>query len=293
MSSEAVHKPLDAFLMVQVFLLWSMNLTLLSFPQWQGSDNRAALHAGAQLLSSRFQAEPLVEVSTQATRVEQGIWGRDVLQQQFLQARKALKDRELEHFITLGGDCAIEWALISHLNEILQGNLLVVWLDAHADLNTPETSYSHTFHGMVLRTLLGEGDPEFLNLTPSFLSPEQVILSGVRELDRAEEVHIRNQHITLLDANALRSDPEGFLEVTRQKSFDHLYVHVDLDVLDPSQITSIGWPAAQGLMLDDLVNLLQRLKTEFHIQAASITEYLGEDPKDLGVVQAILEALKA
>lgn len=270
-----------------------MNFTLLSFSQWQGSDNRTALHDGAKLLSSSFQAEPLVEVTTEATRVEQGIWGRDILMQQFLQARKALKDRALEHFITLGGDCAIEWTLISHLNEMLQGNLLVVWLDAHADLNTPESSYSHTFHGMVLRTLLGEGDPEFLNLTPSFLRPEQVMLAGVRELDPAEEGYIRDQNITLLDANALRSDPEAFLEVTRKKGFEHLYVHVDLDVLDPSEITSIGWPAADGLLLKDLVNLIRRLKTRFHLQGASITEYLGDDSKDLGVVQAILEALKA
>ncbi|GEM44991.1 arginase family protein [Deinococcus cellulosilyticus] len=269
-----------------------MDFSLLSFPQWQGSDGRTELHSGAQLLASTFGAEPLLTVSTQATQVEQNIWGRRTLIQHFLEAQRQLKGRNLQQYITLGGDCAIEWALISHLNELCRGNLLVVWLDGHADLNTPETSYSHTFHGMVLRTLLGEGDPEFLALTPSFLRPEQVVLAGVRELDTAEEAYIREQDITLLDAKTLRADPGMLLEAAHQKGFEHLYVHVDLDVLDPSQISSIGWPAPEGLLLQDLLDLIHRIKTDFHIQGASITEYLGEDIKDLVVVQDILEAFR-
>ena len=58
------------------------------------------------------------------------------------------------------------------------------WIDAHADLNTPDTSPSATFHGMVLRTLLGEG-PELLNLIETPPTPGQVTLVGVRALDQA------------------------------------------------------------------------------------------------------------
>ncbi|MGY0038106.1 arginase family protein [Pedobacter sp. NJ-S-72] len=84
---------------------------------------------------------------------------------------------------TIGGDCGIEIMPISYLNKIYNGNLSIIWIDAHADLNTPESSPSKTFHGMPLRTLLGDGNKQFKELLFSTIKPEQISFIGLRDLD--------------------------------------------------------------------------------------------------------------
>ena len=106
--------------------------------------------------------------------------------------------------LTVGGDCGIDVAPVESALAQHGDRLAVVWIDAHADLNTPASSPSGAFHGMVLRTLLGAGPPE---LAPArALRPEQVVLAGVRALDPEERRFLVEQSIRHVPPSGL-TDP--------------------------------------------------------------------------------------
>lgn len=161
----------------------------LLFPQWQGAGNLPALRQGAEHLAlERPEANwhPLkVDMGTPA-EAENGIRAYRQLKAQLQTVTEFLKAKRPDTLFTLGGDCSVELAPISYLNN-RHNNLTVVWFDAHPDLQVPETSPSGDLHGMPLRLLLGDGDEALKQLLPVSLRPEQVVLAGVRMLDSSEE----------------------------------------------------------------------------------------------------------
>ena len=103
-----------------------------------------------------------VEVNAEATdgQYDSGVQHLDAIIRQSTDA-KALLDElaKPSRVFTVGGDCGVEVQPVSHASACYPG-LAVVWFDAHADLNCPSSSPSGHFHGMPVRTLLGEGPPD-------------------------------------------------------------------------------------------------------------------------------------
>lgn len=232
-------------------------LTLIEVPQWQGSSSPTAprlVEGAAQITSlithdERFRATTShVRVTPGATLVETASRVRDVLPGQGLT-------------VTVGGDCGVELEPIAAATRRHGDRLAIIWFDAHGDLNTPASSPSGAFHGMVLRTLLGEGPEELVPPMP--LKPSQVVLSGVRALDSAEHAYI--QHNQFVDANTLREDAV-------------LYVHIDLDVLE--DFTSVGCPEPGGLPPKALLSQLSELSSRHEIVGLGLTEYAPSAPAD-------------
>jgi arginase len=170
------------------------------------------------------------------------------------------------------------------------GDLAVVWLDAHADLNTPTSSPSGTLHGMGLRVLLGEADPDILGQAFSTLDPQQVLLAGVRAVDPPERVYIQAQGLMHLGVEALTRDPQDLIEIVRARGYRHVYVHLDLDVLDPSTFASLGWPTPDGLRIDALRQVLVALRPAFDVTGVCMTEYLPQRDEDVGIACTLLLA---
>src|SRR5690606_19982841 len=145
---------------------------ILFFPQWQGAGQGNRIDQPARLLMESLRPAlaslPIVEIALDSTdilaRVD-GIWGRDIILRQLNAARDRLAVRTLDRVFTIGGDCGIEVIPVAYLNSRYD-DFALIWLDGHADLNTPESSPSGTFHGMPLRVLMGDGDPEFTALVP-------------------------------------------------------------------------------------------------------------------------------
>lgn len=129
----------------------------------------------------------------------------------------------------------------------------VLWIDAHGDLNTPETTPSGNVHGMPLAVALGEAPSLFPGLGWERLSlaPNQVALVGVRSLDPPERALIRRlgiQVFTISDVDRL-----GIFEVI-QRALDHLHpepgdlhLSLDLDVVDPTAAPGVGTPVPGGI----------------------------------------------
>ncbi len=168
-------------------------------------------------------------------------------------------------FYNLGADCGGELAVVARLNQRYSGRLRVIWFDAHADLNTPATSPSANFHGMILRTLTGDGPPSLVDLVPDPISPQRIVLSGLRDADPAEREYIARHHIPILDRFE-GIDPS-----------DPLYVHVDYDVLDGDLYPDSVYPTPNGLTLDGLISRLSWLRAHHHIAGVSLTEFAPQN----------------
>ena len=249
----------------------------LLFPQWQGGGPDVSTFDGAMefrglYLSAVAVAE--VEVDTQAvTETENRIFGYQTILRQ-LQATHDLLVREApDTLFTLGGGCDADVPSIAYLNRKLAGDLTVLWIDSHGDLNTPQSSPSTFFYGMPLRALLGDGDSRIVQQLPSTLLPRQVILPGVRDLDSEEKAYIQAHGIATVSVQDMEHGSEALLREVRRLGSRNLYIHIDLDVLEPAQFPYVPLPVPGGLRMDTLQTLLRLLHAEFHVAGIGLMEY--------------------
>ena len=267
---------------------------ILFFPQWQGAGQGNRIDQPARLLMDALRpALPPRSVTAIAIdpaitlEYEDGIWGRGVILGQLSAARDRLNESAPERILTVGGDCGIEVAPVAYLNEQYD-DFALVWLDGHADLNTPESSPSRTFHGMPLRILMGEGDPEFTALVPKPLMPWQVIMAGARDLDPAERDYIEQHGILNLPVGTPQIAARLVAELM-QRGIRHLYIHFDLDALDPAAAPVMHYPAADGFTLETAVEIIEALLSSFDVAGMSITEYDSLDDSGPGAIAPLLD----
>lgn len=143
-------------------------------PQWQGSGLTDDLKFGAETFMSYFKDfdTTVIPLSIKNLTAIDNIKCFEPIVEQKIHFKQILTESKLNKISTVGGDCGIEIVPISYLNKIYKEDLCVIWIDAHADLNTPNSSPSKAFHGMPLRTLLGEGNEQFINLLFSTIKPQ-------------------------------------------------------------------------------------------------------------------------
>lgn len=239
-----------------------MAARFLVVPQWQGSgsDRAMRLVEGAEAILADLPAAATerVEVPLEAGDHEgTGIhrWSSIRLVRERLE--RALADTE-PPVVVVGGDCGVEYASIESVAR--RARPVVLWADAHADLNTPTSSPSGAFSGMVLRSLLDDG----------ILAPENVLLLGVRDLDAAEE-----EAIDQLGIRRVSTDEVG--DAVADRAADGppatLYVHVDLDVLDPSEFSGVGFAVPFGIGLGELCDAVRSARAALELGGAGLCAY--------------------
>lgn len=137
----------------------------LYYPEWQSSGESNAVYIGTkQLIEEFFDPSAFVQVDVPAEeslKTTDGVYGLHSIAPRFKSTLSTLQSKSPSTIFMVGGTCGVEVAPVAYLNEKYQGDLGVVWFDAHGDLNTPSTSPSGHFHGMALRTLLGDGPGDF------------------------------------------------------------------------------------------------------------------------------------
>jgi arginase len=149
----------------------------------------------------------------------------------------------------------------------------VLWFDAHADFNTPDTSPSGFLDGMGLAILTGRCWRRLAERFDGFGPvPEQnVIQVGVRDLDRDERELLKSTRITRIAAQEMARLPEALQGVARRTT--QLYVHLDADVLDLSEGSANSYARAGGLTAVTLYQALDLIRNTARIGAASIASY--------------------
>ena len=158
--------------------------------------------------------------------------------------------------LVLGGDHSIAVGSVSGVSEFYRRQnhkIGVIWIDAHADINTPDTSPSGNVHGMPLAALLGLG-PEKLTHIGGYapkISPENTVLIGVRDIDPAERANIRRAGMgevyTMrdIDERGMRTVMEEALRAAGRGTAGY-HVSLDMDWIDPEDAPGVGTPVRGG-----------------------------------------------
>lgn len=213
-------------------------------PQWQGGNNDL-YPIGSELLAwlapasdapvARVPVEPFHSDDTP----ENGIAHRTALLKQLKEARVLIDAEQPDKIAVFGGDCLVEQAPFSYLNEKYNGELGVLWIDSHPDVKT--TKDFTNAHTMVLGNLLGEGDPEFAAEVRVPLLPQKVMYAGLREtgLTEQESEVISRLGLKVASPEALQHNSTPVLEWIAENKITHLAIHLDLDVLDPATFRSV------------------------------------------------------
>jgi len=245
----------------------------LFFPQWQGGVNRTPYY-GAKLLCNKLNNDfNFAEVNVNLDdnlKVEKKILGYSIVKKQFENAVKLIQQNKPDKIFTLGGECSVDIAPISYVNKKLNNKMALVWFDAHGDINSPSSSKSKRFHGMPIRTLLGQGDKSITKRLFSTLNLNQIFLVGGRDLDPPEKKFIKHKKISQF----LSTDEiDSLINAIKSKGFTKIYIHLDFDVLDPQEFPYVECPITKGMPIKTLKELLKELRGNFYLAGAAATEF--------------------
>lgn len=157
------------------------------------------------------------------------------------------------HFpLVLGGDHSV--AIGSIHGAARQRKLGVLWVDAHADFNTPETTPSGNIHGMPLAALCGLGDPRLTSLwgqSAPALDPQRVAVIGARDLDPGEKRNLKEAGVLVMSMEQI--DRLGMVRAVEKaierisRDVDGIFLSFDMDSLDPRHAPGVGTPVPGGL----------------------------------------------
>jgi arginase len=268
----------------------------LVVPQWQGSPSSRAMQLidGAQAIAGDLprSATTVLDVPMEAGEsLGTGIHRLSSLQRVHGQIADALEGHD-EPVLTVGGDCGVALAPIAHAARRVPA-LAVVWFDAHPDFNTPDSSTSGAFAGMVLRAVTGDGAPG-LALTDGTVPYARVVVAGARSYDDAELDAMGELDIAALTVDALR-DADALVAAVRASGADGVYIHVDVDVLDPAEVTGNAHPEPFGLTVGELTAAIAAVRAEFPLVGSSLAGYspasAASATDDLGAILRVIGAL--
>lgn len=257
-------------------------------PQWQGSGFTDDLKWGAETFMAYFKDSEtqVIPLSAKALTTIDNIKCFEPILEQTKLFKEVIDNSKPDKISTIGGDCGIEIIPISYLNKLYREDMCVVYIDAHADLNTPESSPSKAFHGMPLRILLGEGNEAFVGLLFSKLQPEQICYVGLRDLDEPESEYIRQHNITTI-TDCRFEDVQHKIQ-----HFKNVYIHLDLDVLDKSEYAFSMFPTNIGSSVSDVAELVRKIKANCHVVGFCITESIARTLEQLNPIKPIIDQIQ-
>lgn len=260
----------------------------LVVPQWQGSPSARAmlLVDGASAIAGDLprNATTVLDVPLEAgDAIGTGVHRLSSL----LRIRAMVAEHGAEDTVIVGGDCSVT---IAALDALERDDLALVWCDAHPDLHTPESSPSGAFSGMALRAALGEGEPQ-LALSPG-LAPERAIVVGARVVDDDEEEPL--SRLTQLSVADLE-DPDVLADAVAATGAARAWVHIDVDVLDPSEIAGVSTAAPFGTTAAALASAIRALRSRIPLAGATISGFAPRSPldavDDLGAILRLVGAV--
>ncbi len=158
--------------------------------------------------------------------------------------------------LVLGGDHSVAVGTIAGMSKSFRRkkkHVGVLWIDAHADMNTPQTSPSGNVHGMPLACTVGKG-PRALSHIFGYapkVDPRNVALVGIRDVDALEKPHVRNSGVRAftmrdIDERGMRAVMEEAIQLASAAT-DGLHVSLDMDCCDPEYAPGVGTPVRGGL----------------------------------------------
>ena len=157
----------------------------------------------------------------------------------------------------------------------------VIWFDAHGDFNTPETTQSGFLDGMALAIVAGSCWRPLAATIPGFapIPEEHIMHAGARDLDKPEKEALDGSHVTVVDAPTIGergiTDTLGPALAMLRERVERVYLHLDLDVIDPREACANGFSASApgGLSIAQVSEAIGMIKEQFTVAACGISAY--------------------
>ena len=177
--------------------------------------------------------------------------------------------------ITIGGDHSIALGTISGVAKTKEVG--VVWIDAHADMNTDETTITGNIHGMPLALLQGEGDEDLVNcfFEGAKIKPENVVILGTRDIDVRERDVIEKLGIKVYHyEDVLRKGIDSVLaEIHDYLKVEDIHISFDIDSMNPVAAPGVSTPVKNGFDEDDVYKTFKFLFKNYFITSVDIVEF--------------------
>ncbi|MFO7447664.1 MAG: arginase [Ignavibacteriaceae bacterium] len=206
----------------------------------------------------------------------------EILKTSLKLARKVERVLEKGQFpLCLGGDHSMAIGSVAGISSYCRKHkkeLGIIWIDAHADMNTDETTPSGNIHGMPLASALGIGNEKlahFYGFSPK-VKPKNCVLIGIRSIDAMERQTIKKLGVTVYTMSDI--DKIGIHRVISKvlkhfkETVDHLHVSFDLDSVDPTVAPGVGTPVPGGLSFREAHLLMEAIAECGCMSSLEVTE---------------------
>lgn len=193
--------------------------------------------------------------------------------------------------LVLAGNCISSVGVLAGLDSEEVG---IVWLDAHADFNSPETTTSGFLDGMALSVAAGLSWRRMTQGITGFrpVAPERILLVGARDVDPPERAALEEAGVARVAPEEVEAGLSAALDALRER-VEQVYLHVDLDVLDPAEGTVNSYGAPGGPSLHQVSGAIRLVRERFSVRAAGLSSYDPAYDLDGRAAAAGLEILEA
>jgi arginase len=192
--------------------------------------------------------------------------------------------------LVLSGNCNASLGTVSGCGCATTG---VVWFDAHGEATTPDTTRSGFLDGMGISMLAGQSWDHLARSVPDFtpLAGQQVVLVGARDVEPDEADLL--QRVGVRRVSRAEDLAPALAPLQAQAQIDGVYLHLDLDVLDPQDATANEWAPPGGLRVASIERALAEVRKMLPIKALGVASYSPETDRDGRALQAALTMIEA
>lgn len=208
--------------------------------------------------------------------------------------------RQGNRVVTIGGDHSMAAGSIAGVQMAMgeEATIGVIWLDAHPDLHTAQSSTSKSLHGMPMASLLGRDDTLLVpGVSSPVLRPENVLYLGLRDIDAGEVENARALGVNLLTMNELRGQniagtvQDAVMQLAMR--CDHIVLSLDLDGFSPDIAPATGTPVAGGFLPDEIVPVLAGIVRAYPVPLIDLVEFNPTLPGVEKTYQFMIDLLSA
>lgn len=201
--------------------------------------------------------------------------------------------------VIVGGDHSLALGSIAGVSKYYGDDLAVIWIDAHGDLNTEETSPSGNIHGMPLAASIGVG---YEGLTSILfkgvkVKPENIFILACRDLDEGEVELIKRLNINTWGIDEIKEKGtdivvKELLEKLKKTGVNNIHLSYDIDCLDPEYVPGTGTPVDNGLTFEESTDIVKGIFSTSLVKSMDFVEYNPELDNNEKTKETCLELLK-
>lgn len=227
---------------------------------------------------------------------------KPIMESDYLLADEVYSSLANNHFpLIFGGDHSLSWGSIAGVTRMYD-DLAVIYIDAHGDFNTEQTSETHNVHGMHMAYLMGFGelnknidlrDSHFINSVKS----QSVFFVGSRALDQGELDFKEQYNMNVISSDDVRTKgwdgvSKGVTKTLLDRKVQHVHISLDIDVMDPSFVPGTGVPEVNGLNPKEVNGMLGYFLSNLPVVSMDLVEYNPRLDKEEKTYHVCLDLMK-